>query len=288
MMYAKRTAVFATQHGKEKIFKRPVWHGLGLQLITPDDIDTDQLGTFSGDIPRKASMKDTVLAKAKLGMELTNNTLAFANEGSFNPHPQAPFIACDFEIAVFVDSEKNIAVYEQIMTTHTNHAQLELSNQPNERQLMETELMSFLKRIGFPQHAVIVKTNIENKVLIYKGIQDYQTLLDTIAICGSQAIDAKIQLETDMRAHLNPHRQQALRKLAFKLVRRLQKTCPACATIGWGSVDVVRGLPCMECGAPTQLIQHEILSCVSCTHRLIQNIPNIEMADPQFCDYCNP
>lgn len=282
-MYGNRNAVLATQHAKEKIFKRPVWHGLGLKLITPNNIDTDQLGTFSGEIPRKGTMKNTVLAKAKLGMELTQQTLAFANEGSFNPHPQAPFISCDIELGVFVDQEQQIEVYEQIMTTKTNHAQLEISNKLN-----EVELAVFLEKIGFPQHAVIVKVHTNSDLLIYKGIQDYSELLDAIGRCLAQSINGTVQLETDMRAHLNPTRQQALRKLAFKLVRRLRTTCPACTTVGWGMIDIICGLPCMECETPTQLVKQEVFACVKCAHRLIQDIPNKPHADPQFCDYCNP
>lgn len=282
-MYADRTAVLATQHAKEKIFKRPVWHGLGLKLITPNNIDTDQLGTFSGEIPRQGTMKETVLAKAKLGMELTQQTLGFANEGSFSPHPQAPFISCDIELGVFVDLEQGIEVYEQLMTTKTNHAKFEISNKLN-----EADLAVFLQKIGFPQHAVIVKSKTNNDTLIYKGIQNHYKLLDAITACRTQAIDGTVQLETDMRANLNPTRQQCLRKLVFKLVRRLRITCPACATVGWGLVDIIRGLPCMECETPTQLVKQEILGCVKCNHRLIQNITNKPHADPQFCDYCNP
>jgi hypothetical protein len=282
-MYANRKAVLATQHAKERIFKRPVWHGLGIKLITPETIDTDQLGTFSGEIPRRGTMKETVLAKAKLGMELTQQTLAFANEGSFSPHPQAPFVSCNIELGVFVDQEQQIEVYEQIMTTKTNHAQFEISNK-----LSETELALFLKKIGFPQHAVIVKSKTNNDTLIYKGIQNYNKLLNTVTACRTQAIDGNVQLETDMRAHLNPTRQRALRKLAFKLVRRLRTTCPACSTVGWGLVDIVRGLPCNECEMPTLLVRQEVFGCVKCPHRLIEDILSQKYADPQFCDYCNP
>jgi hypothetical protein len=282
-MYADRTAVLATQHAKEKIFRRPIWHGLGMQLITPISIDTDQLGTFSGEVARKGTMKEVVLAKAKLGMELTQQTLAFANEGSFSPHPQVPFISCDLELGIFVDAEQKIEVYEQIMTTKTNHAQFEIIDKLN-----EAELAFFLKKIGFPEHAVIVKSKTNSDTVIYKGLQDYQKLLDAIAACTAQTVDGNIQIDTDMRAHLNPTRQKALRKLAFKLVRRLRSTCPSCAVVGWGMVDIVRGLPCSECEMPTQLVKQEIFGCVQCAHRLIQDIPNKQHADPKFCDYCNP
>jgi len=55
------------------VCSRPVW-GQVLQLC---DHDTDQLGTFSGEIPRLEDAAATCRAKALLGMEATEPSVGF-------------------------------------------------------------------------------------------------------------------------------------------------------------------------------------------------------------------
>jgi hypothetical protein len=277
-MYANQVAVFATQHGKEKIFTRPTTKVLGLKLCVPDDINTDQFGTFSGEIPRAGSMLDALEAKANLGIKLTGLSLAFASEGSFGPHKQNPFIFANREIALFMDKNHELMIYESVISTKTNYASIELSEK-----FSSDSLQDFLKRVEFPRHAVILKQKIEGEWFIHKGIQDYRQLLAQIKSGHS------LTIETDMRAHLNPNRQAVIRELAFKLMRRVISTCPECATLGWGLVSVQAGLPCADCYSITQLVKNEVYGCAKCLYQEIKPAKHgLRSADPRYCDFCNP
>ena len=90
--YAGRSAVLATMHGKEAAFAPVLADRLGLDLIVPGGIDTDALGTFTGEIARQGSIGETARAKAVLGLSIAGGDLALASEGAYGPHPQIPLI----------------------------------------------------------------------------------------------------------------------------------------------------------------------------------------------------
>lgn len=69
--YAGRCAVLATMHGKQAAIAPVLFDRLGLVVSTAPDLDTDQLGTFTGERPRAGTMRETAIAKAKLGMAAT-------------------------------------------------------------------------------------------------------------------------------------------------------------------------------------------------------------------------
>jgi hypothetical protein len=56
-------AALATKHGKESIFS-PAFAEIGI-LVSVAVIDTDQFGTFSGEIERQGSPRETAERKAR-------------------------------------------------------------------------------------------------------------------------------------------------------------------------------------------------------------------------------
>ena len=90
--FAGRRAVLATMHGKERAIVPAFRDILGIDIEVPGNLDTDQLGTFSGEVERAGTMDEVLVAKAKLGLKMSGLDLAIASEGSFGPHPQMPFI----------------------------------------------------------------------------------------------------------------------------------------------------------------------------------------------------
>jgi len=72
--YSGALIALTTRHGKERALSRVFATGLGARLQLCDH-DTDQLGTFSGEIPRLADAAATCRAKALLGMEATGLSL---------------------------------------------------------------------------------------------------------------------------------------------------------------------------------------------------------------------
>jgi hypothetical protein len=90
--YAGERAVIATMHGKEAAVAPVLLARLGLVVTTAANLDTDALGTFTGEIPRAGTIREAAISKARLGMTATGLPIGIASEGSYGPHPNIPFI----------------------------------------------------------------------------------------------------------------------------------------------------------------------------------------------------
>ncbi len=281
--YSDRVAVLATKHGKERAVARPLRAALGLIVTVRDEIDTDLLGTFTGEVERVGTPREVAINKARLGMRASGIPLGLASEGSFGPHPLIPFlIASDHEILAFVDDDLGITVVEGILTEETNFGHC--------RARTLSDLATFMKQAQFPSHALIVRPNDGIKPgVLFKGIADLGTLEDAVIRCAAASPDGVAYVETDMRAHLNPTRQKAIRRVAFRLARRLASSCPSCGVPGWGRTGGERGLPCQACGTPTELLKHEIFGCPRCAHTDVKpRSDGRQYAEEGECPYCNP
>ncbi len=280
--YAARTAVIATMHRKEEAVAPALMSTLGLIVTSTPGLDTDQLGTFSGEIPRNGTMLDVALRKARLGMSAAGVPLGLASEGSFGPHPAIPYIPAGMELLVFVNDERGIVVTESLITEKTNYDHLVIS--PGEAS------DAFLQRIGFPTHGLIVRPN-EGEVAsaLAKGIVDPDRLRRAIEAAAGVSSDGRARMETDMRAHFNPTRMRSLAILAERLAQRLARQCPACGAPGFGRTGSRAGLLCEACGTPTELVVAEILGCPACDYteeRLRED--GLQRAPAQHCPSCNP
>ena len=280
--YELRTAVLTTKHAKERALGWPLRRGLGLSLLVPDGIDTDTLGTFTGEIPRAGPPAEVVRRKARLGMAAAHWPIGIASEGSFGPHPLIHFLPSDFEVLVFVDDEEAFTISQDVVTTDTNDAQQRCTNLD--------EVRNFAKRARFPSHALIVRPAANpDPRLIRKGLDDHETL----RLALQQAIDASPEhaasIETDMRAHTNPTRMRVLRHLGARLARRLRTLCPGCDCPGFGKIGAEPGLACEDCGTPTELTLREIHGCPRCQEQ--HRYPRADgraAASAQYCPLCNP
>jgi len=280
--YAGRSAVLATMHGKARAVAPAFAQRVGLNVVETAGLDTDALGTFSGETPRRGTMLETAVAKARLGMAATGLRLAIASEGSFGPHPQIPFLPAGIELMVFVDADRGWVIHESMIAERTNFAHL--VSAPG------APLDTFLAQVGFPQHALMVRPNAGERAAAWaKGIADRGDLDRAVAAAAAASADRCALIETDMRAHRNPTRMDALAGLATRLALRLAAQCPACSAPGWGRIDVTRNLPCELCGLPTHVIAAEIFGCAVCSHRESQPRPDgMVVAQAMHCDACNP
>ncbi|QGM93739.1 hypothetical protein F7D13_06690 [Methylocystis rosea] len=280
--YAARTAVIATMHRKEEAVAPALMSTLGLIVTSAPGLDTDQLGTFSGEIPRDGAMLDVALRKARLGMSAAGVPLGLASEGSFGPHPAIPYIPAGMELLVFVNEERGIVVAESLITEKTNYDHLVIS--PGEAS------DAFLQKIGFPTHGLIVRPN-EGEVAsaLAKGIVDPDRLRRAIETAAAASSDGRARMETDMRAHFNPTRMRSLAILAERLAQRLARQCPACGAPGFGRTGSRAGLLCETCGTPTELVVAEILGCPACdyTEERLRG-DGLQRAPAQHCPLCNP
>jgi hypothetical protein len=240
-------AVLATMHGKKSVIGPAIEAQLGMKIVVPPTIDTDILGTFTGEILRSGSMRDAALEKARLGMRLTGFSVGIASEGSFGPHPAIPFIAATGELLVLIDKERDITISEYLFTERTNFDHIVVAPDDN--------FQPFLNNLGFPSHAVIVRPN-RGQGAIHTGINDSDYLANPINEISKVSEDGKVSIETDMRAHFNPTRTEGIARLAEKFATRLDTLCPACKTPGFGIVRSEQGQPWEECGVETELVKH--------------------------------
>lgn len=281
----------ATRHGKQRVIGSALRHGLGAELLHLPQLDTDQLGSFCGTVARRGTALEACIAKAELALAACDASLAIASEGSFGPHPAVPLLPIGLELMVFLDRERGLTVSEQLQAHRTNFAQRRL--RPGDLQAggPGPELERWLQAVGFPHHALILRpiAAAGDGARLHKGLRDIASLLAAIDTATAEAPPDELQLETDMRAHCNPTRMASIRRLSFRLVRRLATPCPRCQTPGWGRIDALPGLPCGWCGEPTELIRAEVHGCVRCDHR--QELPRrdgLRQADPGQCPFCNP
>lgn len=275
--YKDQHILLASKHEKERAIAPPLMNQLSCTLHV-HDFDTDQFGTFTGEIQRKLSAYDTCLLKAKTAAEHYHYDLALASEGSFGPHPAFPFAPCDHEIMVFLDRKNNWVIAEQYVTPKTNYARMSITQ--------HTDLASFLEKAGFPEHALTLQTQ-NNNVLIAKGIQDLSSLEQALMMGFRQ--EKELWLATDMRAMMNPSRMQAISELAVKLINRIQSNCPQCDLPGFGFKETTGMLPCHACKSPTSLYEQEVWACIQCYYQ--EKRPRKDgllSAEPQYCLYCNP
>ncbi len=282
--YLGSKVALATMHGKERALARPFRSLLGMELELPRGLDTDQMGSFDGRVPRARSAEQACLHKAQLGMETFGLPLGLASEGSFGPHPALPFLPAGLELMVFLDQERGLEIWERLIARRTNF---------DHRCATElAELEGWLAQVGFPAHGLIVRPEHPCRgaeTLLFKDLPDHLQLAGAINAAATASSSGRALLETDMRAHRNPTRMASLRVLATRLARRIASACPACEAPGWGRLDVVPGLPCGWCGMPTPLMQRERFGCVSCSHTEEHPRPDgLAEADPQHCPLCNP
>jgi hypothetical protein len=281
--YAGEEILLTSMHEKEKVLSSSCQEILGAFLISSENlINTDLLGSFSGEHLREKNEKETAIEKCRLGMKLLNKNLGIASEGSFGAHPHIPFLTANTETLVFIDDKRGLTLFETRIFLNTNHHAGVFD--------LESDLSPFLKKSLFPSHALIVKPNIpQHKELIFKGINTLSELEKAISVSCQDSLDGKAYIETDMRAHKNPTRLKNIESLGICLFQRIAQECPLCESPGFGLTNIQRGRPCNDCKTPTSLITKEIWSCASCKHS--EEIIPLDLplfADPGNCPVCNP
>lgn len=280
-IYRGNEIILTTKHRKSQSIA-PVFEDILRAKVIEKVLDTDILGTFTGEIKRQRGMLESARQKCLWGLKETGSDYGLASEGSFGPHPLVPFVACDREIIYFIDQVRDFHFHLHIISEKTNYAM----------KLIESleELNIFAEHALFPSHGLIIRPNIwESKTIIFKGIQSQADLECAFKESLHLSPDNKAWVETDMRAHLNPSRRAVLADLAKKIASRLRQYCKSCSFPGWGQISLRSGLPCSDCGYPTKLVCEEIYGCLKCPYQ--ETIPypkGLEEASPQYCQICNP
>ncbi len=279
MRYLGKTCLVATMHEKQRAIGPSFESLLGFQMET-GFLNTDVFGTFSGEVERSLPPKECAKIKCLNALSAHGKQMGIANEGSFVPHPILPLVPVDYEVFFFADLEMGFHLCVSKMFTETNFSSGVFSEFDS--------ILRFGREAKFPSHALILRPNCwEDKQVCFKGIQSIEDLYDAFERSRFVSSDKQVWIGTDMRAHKNPTRMQHLETFSEEIARRLATSCPACAIPGWGPVDRIKGLPCVDCGAETQLVRATIWGCCQCAHKELIPLDSIG-AEPQYCPLCNP
>jgi hypothetical protein len=274
-----RQLVIASMHQKEQVLQPLLEAELKVKVLIADGLNTDLLGTFSGEVARIADPLTTARKKCELAMELTGCDLALASEGSFGPHPAAFFLPANEEWLLLVDRKNNLEI-------HARHLSLETNFSGQEFQNLE-ELDAFARKVGFPGHGLILRKSKEELDGMLKGITDPEQLR-TVAVQLLESQESGY-VETDMRAMLNPSRMQVIGETAQLLLQKLNSFCPSCQFPGFSVTSAEPGLPCSLCGTPSSAALAHLLVCSHCQHEEKISFPHGKKTeDPQYCQVCNP
>ena len=271
--------VVTTKHDKAALLQPSFKDLLDISLVELP-LDTDQLGTFAGEIERSAPPRETAIAKARLGIKSSGKRFGIASEGSIAADFALPWIHADYEVLVFIDAESNLVI------TETLHSREIVAASTTVR--AGEDLTEFIKKADFPRHALIAQPVRSREPCIVKGITSLRDLVSAITECAAKSPTGEVKLESDFRAMHSPSRQENIRTLGRKLASRIAALCPECGTPGWGVVEYEKGVACIDCGElNSEAISQEILGCYRCDHKAIGATIK-DSLDPAQCHFCNP
>ncbi|WFE69222.1 hypothetical protein P8S54_02670 [Thiomicrospira sp. R3] len=279
-LFRGRRLVIATQHQKEQVLAPVLSQGLGVDCLVINDLDTDQLGTFSGEVARADDPLTTLRKKCDLALAAAGVDLVVASEGSFGPHPTMYFVPADDELVMFKDTRYNIELIGRCLSLDTNFAGQEIESW--------SAMLAFATQVRFPSHGLILRPSASQYQPIFKGISCEQALRAAFESLQAQS-PGLVYAETDMRAMYNPTRMQVIAQAAQQLVTKAQSCCPQCAMPGFDVIRVNKGLPCEACAMPTESVRSYTYGCQHCHYQQEQLFPHgKEFEDPRYCQYCNP
>ena len=274
-----RQLVIASMHQKEQVLRPLLEAGLKVNVAVADGLNTDLLGTFSGEVARIADPLTTARKKCELAMELTGCDLALASEGSFGAHPSAFFLPANEEWLLLIDRKHQLEIHARHLSTATNFAGQAFSS------LEEVE--AFASKVGFPSHGLILRRSKDNPEGILKGITDP----DQLRNAAKELLETQGSgyVETDMRAMFNASRMQVIGETAQLLIQKLNSLCPSCQVPGFAVTAAEPGLPCSLCGNPSSAALAHLLICNNCQHEEKVLFPHGKKTEePQYCQVCNP
>lgn len=277
--YSGSKASLLTLHGKERVIAPELFSGAACEVIHVSGYDTDQLGSFSREIPRAGSQLEAARKKARIGMELSGLPIGLANEGAFDVDPFARLFPWNYEVVILIDDVRQIEIIGQSSGQAQSFSQSVAS---------WDELETCLAKAQFPSHHLMLRPDNQDHSNCQKGISDMSALRAAFDWAMSLSSNGSVFIENDLRAHANPTRMNNIRLATQDLVSKMNTLCPQCAKPGYGVTALKKGLPCELCLTPTSMVTAKVWSCQVCEHQEESLIPDQKFADPSKCPFCNP
>ena len=280
-IFNNRKALLVTMHGKEVVLGNYLKETFNITLDVTRNINTDQFGSFSGEIERKVIPQYAAKQKISAALKNYEHEIIIASEGSFFQHPANPFIQVNNEFILLMDRKNEIAIEAQWTSSNVKYFKKSFSN--------DVQAYDFCIKNGFPNYGVLLKANtLAINPLIIKDSNTESDLKKAICILINESISGEIEVESDMRAHRNPTRMKNISIAAQQLVNNMQRQCPECLALGYSIKSSIPGLECAHCTFPSNETKGYLYHCKSCAHQEIKPIQTEQKADPTYCPKCNP
>jgi len=276
--YVGRRFSLLTQHGKERVIGPLLRESLGVEVELALGFDTDTLGTFTREVARPGSQLDAAREKARKGMEILGASYGIASEGAFGPDPYG-LIPWDVEAVILIDSVRGIEVIGRAQGP---------GRHLHDHVATPEELEALAERAGFPEHGLVVRADGPDDPNIWKGLDDRAALGAAFAEALVRSSTGKAFVESDLRAHMNPTRMALIGQATQDLIRRVKSVCPRCQSPGFWVVERIAGRPCRDCDSPTNEARAERWACVTGDHAEVRDLDSACLADPRWCNECNP
>lgn len=261
-----KTAALLTKHRKSQQLA-PVLCDIGIELVEINFFDTDQLGTFSGEIERTLTPQDCALEKAKKAVELSGLNVGLGSEGSFGGGPMGGLLNWNQEIICLYQKEPELVIYASAAgPTPLRNLQAD-SLEELTQALSQFEMQKWILRC--PDG-------------VLKGLSDKQI----IALHQTPFTKWPVSVEPDLRAMSSPLRQVMIQKAALNLSERLQSRCPQCDEVDFWPDEREFGPACQLCGHPTNEIKSFISRCKKCGYYEYET--HLHRGNERFCNQCNP
>lgn len=271
-MFKARAISLLTKHGKEKVIAPVFSEKLDVEIEHTDSFDTDQLGTFTGEIPRENKAVECAIKKAELACELTGNSVGLGSEGSFFISPAGIGNVNEEMIACVNKDDGAVVVGRYITPADVRRA--ECNN-------LE-ELLHFVNQTPVNQGLVL-----QSNGHMAKGLHGEDAVCETVNNWFGQKAFRNTTISFDLRAHQSPFRRENIVKATENLIERLQSCCPECKHPGFWPDRPCKGLPCEQCSAPTNVFRKYTAECKNCFYQ--KSFPvDAATADAKYCNFCNP
>ena len=271
----EKRALLVTKHGKHHLLA-PVFGESGWNLEVMG-ADTDSLGTFSGDVPRRHSPLETARRKALLGVEQGDAPWLASSEGSVGS--AWPGVVDDVELVALVSRDARTVVVGRAVGYGLRVVQFKV-----ESNTTEGEIIRRCADADLPRHHLLVATSDHRDA----AIGALAHVEEVLGACQRLARPhTTLTVQTDLRAHLCPSRQSVIIEAARDLMIRMSQECPKCSAAGFGEEESISGRPCAECGSPTDDAIAQRWVCPTCRFEE-DRLVKVKVADPSHCSWCNP
>ncbi len=267
-----------TRHGKENVIAPLLAQHLNASLTVTGNFDTDNLGTFSGEVKRELTPKECAFKKAVLATELTGLSLGLGSEGSFGASAYG-FGVFNQELITCYDRENNWSVTGCYAGFSSARSQI----------IENIKMLDDFLTATPPDQALTLKSTTQLEKGIY-GADNIRNILNSKfgeSLNHTEKLQEPITVSYDLRAYHCPERRIHIAKACENLIERLKAICPECKTPGFWPDKSIAGLTCCGCGAPTKCTKARIATCTACNYSA--TYPTTEtFAKQDFCDFCNP